>query len=54
MNDEVEDYSFYKYCRICGDMIDEDIYDDNDGICDYCYINKRTWSEISFGEYNEN
>ena len=47
--DSSEDYTFYKYCKECGEQIEEDIYEDNDGLCDYCYINKRTWKEIPFG-----
>lgn len=53
MKDSSEKYQFYIYCKVCGKIINEDISDDNNGICDDCYIDKRTWSEIEFGEYYE-
>jgi DNA-directed RNA polymerase subunit RPC12/RpoP len=32
----------YAYrCRKCGTIINEDIYTDNKGLCDYCYYQKN-------------
>ena len=44
-----DDYTFYKYCKGCGEVIDEDVYDDNEGFCDYCYTKSGTWKEVPFG-----
>ena len=41
MRDNIEDYQLYKYCKVCGCIIDEEIFDDNDGLCDYCYIENK-------------
>ena len=45
-NKYIEEY----YCELCGMEISEDIFDDNNGMCDDCFIEKRTWEEIPFGE----
>ena len=47
--DETNDYTFYKFCKECGEQIHEDIYDDNDGLCDFCYINTRNFEEVHVG-----
>jgi len=40
-------------CERCGDIIDFEVYYDNNGLCDWCYTQRRTWSEVNFGEYYE-
>ena len=50
MKDKIDDYMFYKRCKVCCKIIDEDIYDDNNGLCDDCFIDKRTWVDNPFGE----
>jgi len=45
----IEDYQFYKYCKICGEIISEEVYDDNDGLCDFCYMNYKTWEDYPVG-----
>ena len=50
MKDKIEDYQLYKRCKICGEIIGEEILDDNDGLCDYCFIENNTWREMPFGK----
>jgi NMD protein affecting ribosome stability and mRNA decay len=42
-------YKFEKLCKNCGKSIDEDIYDDNKGLCDDCYIERKTYREYLYG-----
>lgn len=42
-------YNLYLYCRFCGAMISEEEHDDNNGLCDDCWMDKQTWEEVPFG-----
>ncbi len=53
MKDELKDYMIYKRCKVCGKITDEDIFDDNNGICDDCFTDENTWNEQPIGNYYE-
>ena len=50
MKDKIDDYMFYKRCVVCGKIIDENIYDDNSGLCDDCYTDVKSWDECNYSE----
>lgn len=50
---EWEEYSLYKRCKICGQILTDFEIDDNRGLCDFCFNDMATWIEYPFGEYED-
>jgi len=46
---ELEEYSMYKRCRVCGQVLTDFEIDNNTSLCDFCCDDVNAWKEFPVG-----